>query len=188
MDLKEMAKRLGIETVLTEANAAEEIGKAFDAKGTVALSQVATALGATDGLADVDKIELAVKTVVDKQVALLIEAAKPTEKKVDGELLRLSRENSEMKLDQLVAAARITPATKDKLTELYLSDVPLTLALGSTVGNLGFEKLIEILKGNDPVKLGGVTEGQTLKLANPMSAEGNPMVAEAERRAKAAGQ
>lgn len=186
MDLTAMAKRLGITASLTDANAIEEIGKAFDAKGNVALSNVAQALGATSGLDGIDKIELAVKTVVDKQVAAAIKAAQPEEKKVDPMLLKLSRTNCEHTLGALVSAARITPATSDSLKELYLSDTALTLSLSSGACTDQFDKLCAILKGNDPVKLGGVTGQQALKLANPMSAEDNPVMANAEKRAKAA--
>lgn len=176
MKLTDIEKAIGLDAgTLTESNAVETIKAHVDKTGTLALSNVAKALG-SDGFDGLDKIELAVKTVVDKKVENAVKLIKePKAKDVDPMIIKLSRKNCENTLDNLVAAARITPAVKDQLHELFLSDTPLTLSLATTHSTDQFDAFCEILKGNNPVPLEDATGPQTLKLADLHDPEKNPM-------------
>lgn len=106
----------------------------------------------------------------------------------DDTLVSLAADNRTMKLKQLVEAGRITPVVRDKLEALYVGDDNAALILSLKAGTQGeFDKVVAALAENDPVKLKESTGPQTIKLSDSRKTdEVNPLIADAERRAKAA--
>jgi len=117
-----------------------------------------------------------------------ISASSGNKSKPDATLVSLAADNRKMKLDGLVAAARITPAVRDQMAALYIgpsnSAVELSLQHGT---QSEFDKLIGVLSLNDPVALKEKTGPQSLSLSNPNNGEGESdlLVKDAERRAAA---
>jgi len=105
----------------------------------------------------------------------------------DPLLVKLASENRGMKLDALVAAARITPAVKAKLAERYVKAEALSLSLAK--GDDGFDELIAILAENDPVKLKEQTGPQVLSLGGGPGGKDTPNAIQQDvaRRRQAAG-
>jgi len=110
--------------------------------------------------------------------------ADPKKPAPDATLLSLAADNRTMKLSQLVAAGKITPAVSDKLMAIYIGEGNAALILSLQENRQGdFDALVLALSENDPVKLAETTGGQVL--SNPLKAKENPLIADAEARAKA---
>lgn len=165
LDLAKISAALNITEAMTEENAESLI-----------LSAAATLTG------KVTAAEAKV-TTAETEVATLKLSHSP--KKADPVLVSLAAENRSHKLDALVSAARITPAVREKLAKHYINADTLSLSLGSG-GKDGFDEIVEALKDNDPVVLGEQSGRQVLELSHPGKAAVNPVVADAERRAKEA--
>lgn len=142
-----------------------------------------------DGLTDESASELIlnhVKGLNDKIAKLKADMKASTEKKVDPLLVKLASDNRGMKLSALVASARITPATKEKLYAIYADVESLTLELSTGAVNQ-FDELIVALAENDPVKLKEQTGPQTLILSDESKGKDeNFLLADAKARRKAA--
>jgi hypothetical protein len=78
-------------------------------------------------------------------------------------MLSMAKDNGKMKLNSLIASARITPAVAKKFEERYLSDKAVALSLSSK-GTDDFDFVLEALKENDPVELKEQTGAQVLEL------------------------
>ena len=119
---------------------------------------------------------------------------KPADKppvKIAAGFLSMARDNRTLKLDALVKAGNITPATRDKLAAQYVTDDALTLSLSSEEGDAdGFDTMVAALGENDPVQLaeqsGPQLDGEALTLSEVGDPKKNPMLAEAQARANAA--
>lgn len=185
MDWKNIGKSLGIKDKLTDANAEEKIVGAFKASTTLVLSHVSKALGTGDDVT-VESLPGRVEKLIETKSAEAVAKAKDKTREVDPVLITLSRENGQGKLTNLAAAGFVTPATVKRLEETYLTDDALKLSLGNGKGTGDFDKVIEILRGNDPVELKAErSKGQTkLKLDDPLDSSENIMLATCERRAK----
>lgn len=106
----------------------------------------------------------------------------------DPLLVKFAAENRQNKLNALVASARITPAVRDKLIPLMADEKAISLSLGRGDDQGDFDKLIAALSENDPVKLGEVTQAQTLALQNTLkNPPASPLQADIKRRRKQAG-
>lgn len=184
MDWKTIAKALGIETKLTDANAEETIVKAFEGKATLVLSHVQKALGSETEVT-VDGLPEQVKKMVESKTAEAV--AKASGKRdVDPMMITLSRDVGEGKLTNLAAAGFVTPDTVKRLKERYLSDTALTCSLSDGKGTTELEAVIKILEGNDPLELKAErSRNQTHhKLDDPLDSGENIMLATCERRAQ----
>lgn len=156
MDLEKIKKALGIEEDVTDDNVEELV-----------LSKHAAM---TEEL----------KKLGEEFVAFKASATKETTKP-DEALVSLSADNRKMKLEGLVAAAKITPAVRDKLAKIFVDTEPLTLALSNGTASQ-FDAIFEALKENDPVQLKERT-GQQVELSSSMSPKMNALEADAKRRA-----
>jgi len=167
MDLSKLKSGLGIETQITEENAVDLILSHF---GKVKEDH-ATALSA---------VQDELKTVKQEKETLALSA---TPKKPDPTLLALSRDNRNMKLDQLVQANRLTPDAKKDLSDALTSDAALSLSLtqGDTTS---FDKIVAALAKNNPVELREKTGKQILSLSQNQNE--SSLVADAKARADAA--
>lgn len=120
----------------------------------------------------------------EDELKTLTKPTEPAEKKLDPILLSLARENLELKLSS-ICPSKICPATKDKIEKAFLSEEWLTIALSRNEGKYTlFETLIEALRDNKVVPIGEHTGPQTLKLAHNLAPGENPLVKDAEARAK----
>lgn len=170
MNWTDIAKAIGVDDKMTDANAQEKIVAAFKSRDTTLLSLVQKGLGTDDPLT-VDNV---VKTIADRRKALVDGAKKGDAKEVDPMLLSLSRENGENKLAALVSASRITPATMKTLAERFLTDDALKLSIGAGRGLADLDFIAEVFQQNDPIELSkGRSRNQTThKLDDPLKAGG----------------
>ena len=123
-----------------------------------------------------------------QEVAALKEKKDDDKKDIDPQLVSLSLDNRKMKLNQLCEGSKpkLTPNARKKLEEVFCTKDAMTLALSNNSVD-DFDKLIDILKANDPVELAEKSKHQdTLELSDPWK-EGtdNPLLKDAEARAKA---
>lgn len=157
MDLEKIKKALGIKEDLTVDNVEELI------------------------LSKHDAMVGELKKLSDEFTAFKASATKEITKP-DEALVSLSADNRRMKLEGLVEAAKITPAVRDKLVKIFVDTEPLTLALSNGTAKQ-FDSIFEALKDNDPVKLKEQT-GRQVELSSGMEPKANPLMVDAERRAK----
>lgn len=107
---------------------------------------------------------------------------------------KMLKDNRTAKLDALVLAGNILPPVRDDLVALYCSDPALALSLDSIdedaadISDKQFDALVESLKKNRALKAGEKSGPQingAMALSNPaIDAEENPLIADAEKRAK----
>lgn len=118
--------------------------------------------------------------------------ATPTKKEKpatpDPQLVSLSVESRDMHLSALVDAERITPAVKDKLTEIFVGEDNEALILSLQNGTADtFKKVCKALADNDVVALREKSGPQTRKLSRNSDDENkNPILEDANRRREAA--
>jgi hypothetical protein len=165
----------------------EAIAASLNTKGSSNMNKIAKALGLKedaseeDILAAISKLSksekdleaiLSAKTTdLTAKVAALEEATKKTAalelslnpKKPEPILLKLAGENRGTKLSALVAAARITPAVKDKLAKVFVDGDALALSLSR--GDETFDQVVAALADNNPVELKELSGQQALELA-----------------------
>jgi len=158
-----------------------------------------TGLGITEDVTDDNAVDLVLAHVVSlnethetalkplNERIVALEKATPKKRDVDDLLLKLAHENRAGKLDQLVVAARITPAVRDKLVAAFIGDKSTALRLSLEQGTPDkFDELVLALSENDPVKLKEQTAAQTLKLSQDIDDPSkSSIVADAEKRAAA---
>lgn len=110
------------------------------------------------------------KEAADAKTALAASRNKP---EPDPVVLRLARENREMKLDRLVEAGKITPAVRAKLAGCFIgeNDANLKLSLDAD-GDGRFCAMVEALGENDPVKLKEQTASQSFALNRQTPGDG----------------
>lgn len=177
-----IAKAIGVEDGMTDANAQDKIVAAFKSRDTVLLSLVQKGLGTDDPLT-VDNVE---KTITDRRKALVDGAKQGETKPVDPMLLSLSRKNGEHTLAAVVTAGRMTPAIRKEATEHFLTDSALKLSIGTGRGLDELEFVAGLFQRNDPVELSkGHTGGQTLPLDDPLKTDGekkNVLLSVCEKR------
>jgi hypothetical protein len=102
---------------------------------------------------------------------------------VAASLVNVLRDNRQMKLSALIQDGRISKAVGDELVEEYCSDDALTIALSTEGITDNFDKVIGALSKNPKMStLKDKTKAQILSL----DPEKNPVIANAEARAKAA--
>lgn len=178
LNLETLQKALGIESALTDDNAEAAI--------------VALFTGLTKTLKDsVDAVETLTAQLVEAKATKPAgepagEPAIAAAREVNPELLRLSRENHDLRLNQLVEGGRITPAVRTKLQAAFIGKDGAALKLSLSTGtNEQFGKVLDALADNDPVVLREQTGRQTLELSRNTDSK-SPLVADAEARAKAA--
>lgn len=116
-------------------------------------------------------------------------------------MLSLARENRVMKIKQLIECPTpyITPAVAKKMLAKYTTDTALGLALSADSEGDGFDDFLKLLKENGPVlslneKSGAQASiqlaeldhngGLRLSAEEQISANKNPLVADAEKRLK----
>lgn len=101
-------------------------------------------------------------------------------------LVKLVAENRTIKIDGLVKAGLITPATKKAIEGQYTESKTLALTL-ATGANDGFDFLMQILTENKTVALGEKSAQQLLELANQRAqGEQNPIARDVDKRVEAA--
>jgi hypothetical protein len=105
-------------------------------------------------------------------------------------MVKMLTENRELKLSNLVQAGKITPAQRDELAKDYCTPEACKLVLSSGSDGSDFDRLVKVLEANagSPVKPGEKSGMQTMTLSNGGAGKPaeNPILASAERRAKAA--
>ena len=175
--LQKIAKQLGIEGELTEENAEGKISSAI-----TALKKKSADVKASNE----DDTDTGVKPGEGKPDG----DGKP--KQADPVLVKIAADRNRMKLDQLVAASKITPAVRDDLVKRWIGDGNtdvLAASLASGDDGSAFDGLCDALEKNDPVKLKEQTGPQTLELGggNPGGdqTKESPIVASAKRMAEA---
>jgi hypothetical protein len=111
---------------------------------------------------------------------------------------KMLKDNRTAKLDALVLGGHILPPVRDALVAEYCGEPALALSLdaiaadenATEVSDVTFDKLCEALKKNKTLNAGEKSGAQlsgALALSNPSaSGEANPLIANAERRAKEA--
>lgn len=173
IDLKKLGADLGIKDELTEGTAA-----------TLILSHCASMKDASDK---------ATKKVgeLGKKVEAL---AKATDDEKDDDkpiisplLLSMGVKNRKMVLAASVAAAHITPDVRNDFEEIFIGEEGEAIRLSfETETDDVFDRVMEAIAKNDPVKLGEQTGRQdNLTLSDPLKDEdANCLVLDAERRAK----
>ncbi len=115
----------------------------------------------------------------------------PEPSKINPAMVSLLADNRLSKLALSVQAGEITPAASEKLKEMFVGkdNVKVVLALSNDDAPDAFEDTLAAVKAQGPaIKPGENTPGQVLSLSNPANkpAEANALVANAEKRAKAA--
>lgn len=81
----------------------------------------------------------------------------------DPTLLNLAAENREMKLSALVAASRITPAVKDKLSDAFIGKDNMKLSASlKGLSEDSFDSVVKILAENDPIGIKEKSGAQVL--------------------------
>lgn len=109
-----------------------------------------------------EKNKTLAKDASDAKAALAASRNKPDP---DPVVLRLARENRDMKLNRLVETGKITPAVKAKLAGCFIGEADANLKLSLDADNDGrFCAVIEALGENDPVKLQEQTVSQSFTL------------------------
>lgn len=105
---------------------------------------------------------------------------------VSASFVNMLRDNRTMKLSQLVQCGKISPVVRDALTAQYCNDKTLSLSL-SSAGDDGFETTVAALAKNESiVSFKEKTGPQALALSHPLDSKENPLLKDAERRAKEA--
>lgn len=150
MDFKALADKLGI-TDLTEENAVEKIGEAFDTAKKPAEDQAAELSNAKTRISELEQ------------------QAKPIELSNTERVLATRNLDSDLK--SLVDGGHVVPAVVDKIKPLLSTPVMLSVADGKDAPN--YAPVIEALKLNDPVKLGEQTAGQSLALSHSVQDGGD---------------
>ncbi len=176
MDLEKLKKALGIKDEITADNAETLI---LSAAETIVIAK-------TDLQKKVDDLTKKVDELTKSETALKLSTKQAAP---DPMIVKLAAENMNMKLGALVPAARITPAVRDKLATLFIGDgttAALELEMTRGPGTELFDGVIAALAENDPVKLKEQTGPQSLELSDPAGDGTNPLVKDAEARAKAA--
>lgn len=172
MDLKQLQKRLGLDNELTEENAIEEIGKAFD-----------TAKG---------EVPEATKTELSNVKSQLQEAQKGGDKTIQlsNNERAMGKRMVQQEAQRLVEQGKLTPAQRDKLVpELTATDEQIAFANdGSDCPAL---KLLKTFEDNSAIKLGEQTGHQVVELAHKPAGGGGedknaPSKEEIDARAKRA--
>lgn len=137
---------------------------------------------------DADKAD--VKAAADK-AAIAKAVAKELSQKVEPTsdvLVKLVVENRENKLNYLVTAGIITPATKTAIYEKLIKPEVLSLILAQGSDD-GYDFLIQILTENKTVSLQEKSRQQLLELANVRSqGEENPVSVDIDKRIEKAKQ
>lgn len=111
----------------------------------------------------------------------------PQQQPLTGALLSMVRRSRAGDLDRLSKGpdARITPATRKKLEERFMTDEVLSL---SHVQDDGFDHMVQALEQNPPIRSAGRTGPQAgvVALSSSLDPKSNPLLADAERRAQEA--
>lgn len=119
-------------------------------------------------------------TETSKTLALSQEGVEPS-----PVLVNLAADNIDMKLSSLVSAARITPAVKTKLVDIFVGADKVNLALSLKKGTSEVvNALVAALSENDPVILAEQTGVQTLTLSKQQNTM-NVLLANTEARVAA---
>ena len=148
MDFKALAERLGIEAELTEENALDTIGKAFDEAKTGVPDETAKAL--EDATTEAKELKAKIEKQDDTKHELTATERVLATRLVDSEL------------STCIAEGRITPVVRDAIRpQLIESDMLLATKDGGDPKAL---KIIEGLKQNDLVKLGEQTKRQVVAI------------------------
>jgi hypothetical protein len=165
MSLRALAEKLGVDL------------KGDDGRDDVAISNSIVKL--------VTDLKTQVKDLKDK-----VTSAKPPEKKEDDDRMKvaagfisMAKKSRSIELDRLVEKGKITPAVRKDLEAQYLTDDALALSL-SNDGVDGFDALVVALDKNDASVLKEKTGPQTVALSNTRLDPKNPLIADAEARAK----
>lgn len=161
MDLKALADKLGL-TDLTEENAIDKIGEAFDAAKKPAEDQAA-------------ELSQAQARIVELEAQ-----AKPIE--LSNTERVLASRNLDSDLKALVDGGHVVPAVVEKIKPLLSTPVMLSVADGKDAPN--YAPIVEALKLNDPVKLGEQTARQTLSLSHEVQDGGDDDLDKVEEQAR----
>lgn len=105
-------------------------------------------------------------------------------KSVSASMLSMLEENRTNKINKLVDDGKITPAVAKGLTEQFCGKKTLTLSLVEDGFDDGFTSMVKVLDQNEPVLLGEQTGGQHGRTVLKLSDEENPLLKNAESRAK----
>ena len=185
-----------------------EIGKAFMEMDDVAFmarvkellkarTQIKAILGSTEAIAAPEAAAEAMAASLAKLIGDTVKPVAPPvaaslAKTPDPMLVQLAADNRRMKLDVRVAAGKMTPAQRDLLVKQYVGDDGAAIALSLSKGiDDGFETLLKVFDASAGTSVLGEKTGAQilgLSLGNPNNDGGgvNPLVANAEKRAKAA--
>lgn len=116
----------------------------------------------------------------------------PQVPKIAASLVNVVRENRQNRLEALVTRPKpaITPAVRDKLKMIFVTDDAISLSLSDTqeIAALDrFDAVLKALEDNDPITLGEQSRAQSLRLSGSTNPDNDsPVVRNAEKRAKAA--
>lgn len=183
MDFSKLKEAFGIDKELTADNA-EEVLLECARSMKESLKQ---AKDSANKAGDLESKLSAAQSAIDE----LKSAKGEGEKEPDSQLVELSRENRQAKLDALVESGRITPAVKDKLVKAFIGDNDEALKLSlKRRANAEFNAVVDALRENDPVGLGVENTGpqsRNLRLSKGTDDNADILVKNAEKRAAAAG-
>lgn len=131
------------------------------------------------------KVKADLKALMDKKK----EGDTKLSRDVDPVTVGLLADNRKLKLEALVLAAKITPAVRDELAKDWADKEAVTLELSRDGAGIDvFDRFLNAIAKNDPVKLKEQTGPQAnAELSrNTNDSKKNPLVADAEKRAKEA--
>lgn len=173
MDWSKVKEALKIEGEMTDETAIEMILGAVKKNGEAVEASQAEA------------IEKQKKALKDKDAELATIKASMKGKEPDPVLVDLASDNRRMKLNALVAGARITPAVCEKLSAVFSEKKALALSLKR--GGDNFDAVVAALMENDPVKLKEQSGPQAIKLSRQEEDKTKGVLEkDAERRAEEA--
>ncbi len=109
---------------------------------------------------------------------------------VSDTLVELASENRSTKIDALAEANRISPDVATKFKALFSADKAVKAALQRGTNSDHFKELMEILEGNDPIKLVEQSGAQVIKASleqlDVVKDEDNALLKDADKRVAAA--
>lgn len=109
----------------------------------------------------------------------------PEPPKIAASMINMLRDNRGMKIDNLVREFRITKAVADDLKKTHCSDQALSLSLSGSADS--FDSLVSALAKNEPVLSSREKTGsQAVRLSHVVDPSTNPVIRDAEERARRA--
>ena len=166
--------RLAEQEGSTTMNPIQQIASALgiDTSGMDDAAVLAAIMAALDGAGEQDASadsqasaeELASSLATARVTIAALRKGKGAPREPDPMVLKLSRQNRRLELDQLVASGKITPAVAKALDAAWVSESGLKFSLDPNVDAL-WDATLAALRSNDARQLGEVTRAQSVRLA-----------------------